>query len=136
MMSFLCDQLGQIEAQGGDIGGQILRPLLKADKNARLAELGGPAHQELQGQERFARARAAADQGGPAGGQAPAGDFIQPCQSRWAFVQRCRRRWPHRLLIWTTAHEISPNPFAFRSTGWRVALLSQGSNGLSTTRRR
>ena len=72
MASFLlANQAIEIEAQRGDVLGQVLGRLLERDADAGLAELGSAAHQELHAEQGFAAAGAAAYQGWPAERQAP-----------------------------------------------------------------
>ena len=74
----LVDQVVEVEAEGPDVLGQLLAGLLERDENPGLVELGGPANQELHGEDGLAASGGTADERGPAPGQAAAGDLIEP----------------------------------------------------------
>ena len=82
---FLRGKLLQIEAERADVGRQLRRVLLEHHEHARLAELRRPAHEELHGEHGLAAARAAADERGPPGRQAAAGDFIEAVDAGGGF---------------------------------------------------
>jgi hypothetical protein len=75
------DERLQIEAQRRHVFGQFLARFFKRHEDARLAVLGGAAHEKFHRQQGLAAARAAADQRGPARGQSAAGDFIEPANA-------------------------------------------------------
>ena len=87
------DERGQVEAERGDVVGQFLAGFLEGHEDARLVELAGAAHDELHGQQGLAAAGGAADQRGPALGQAAVGDFVQAADAGGGFGQRRRRNW-------------------------------------------
>jgi hypothetical protein len=66
-------ELGQVEAQGRHIGGQVGRRLLEGDEHPRLAVIGDAPDQELHGQQGLAGPGRSADQGGSAPGQTAPG---------------------------------------------------------------
>ena len=70
-------QIVQVEAQGGEVFGQLVGLLLEGHEDAGLAELGSPAHQELHGKQRLPAAGAAADQGRPPLGEPAPGYLVQ-----------------------------------------------------------
>ena len=73
----LLRQRGQIPAEGGGVGDDVLRRLLESDNDARLLALAGAVDQGLQREHRLAAAGPADHQRRPAGGQAAAGDFVE-----------------------------------------------------------
>ena len=85
---------GEVEPEGGGVVGQVGGQLLERQQHAGLVELRGPAHQELDPEEGLARARAAGDQRGPAGGQPAAGQLVEAPDARGHLRQpgpSCRR---------------------------------------------
>ena len=80
------DQLLEIEAEGGDVLGQVLGRLLEGHEDARLAVLADAVDDELHRQERLAAAGPAADQRGPPARQAAVRDLVQPADAGRAFL--------------------------------------------------
>ena len=87
----LADCTGQIEAKRRHIGDHLGLRLLEGHQHARLVELRRAAHEEFRPEQRFAAARAAADQSGPSARQAAAGDFIQALDAGGTLGQAPRR---------------------------------------------
>ncbi len=80
-------QLGQVEAQRGDVLLELLGAFLEGEEHPGLVVAHGAQHQEFHGQQRLATARAAADQGRPAARQAAFGDFVET-----VYAGRCLRQ--------------------------------------------
>jgi hypothetical protein len=72
------EQPGDVEAQRGDVGAQLLGGLLEAHEHTGLVELGDAPDEELHGEEGFAGSRRAADQRRPPPGQPTLRDLIEP----------------------------------------------------------
>src|SRR5262249_24506184 len=70
-----------------DVLGELLGGFLESQEDARFAELQGPADEELQGQQGLAEAGGAANERGPAAGQAAAGDLVEPGDAGGALGQ-------------------------------------------------
>src|SRR5262249_46628960 len=68
--------------EGANVLGQFLGRLLEGQKHTRFSELGGPAHEEFDGEQGLAAAGTAADECRPTARQAAARDFVQPVNAR------------------------------------------------------
>src|SRR5687768_16113606 len=102
----LRDQGIEVEAERAHVLRQLFRTLLEGDEDARLVELGGAAHQELDREQRLAATRSPANERRPALGQPATGDLIEAVDSRRRLRQRASLRWaphPHRRA-WMVAH--------------------------------
>lgn len=88
---FLSLQGGEVESEGGDIGPQFQRGLLKRHEDSGLVELDHPADEKLRREQSLAAARATADQRGSAAGQTTPGDFIQTLDPSRTLGQAGRR---------------------------------------------
>ena len=84
----------EVVSQRSDILSQIFFSLLEGHKNARLVELRRAVNQELNGQEGFTTAGAAANQRRPAFGQATEGNLVESLYSRWRLGQRYTAIFP------------------------------------------
>ena len=85
---FLPHQAGQIKSQRHDIGFQFRACFLERHEDARLAELDRAAHEKLDRKQGLAATGAAADQRGPAAGQAATRDFVETLDARGALRQK------------------------------------------------
>jgi hypothetical protein len=83
----LLDERRQVVAERGDVLGELVVALLEAHEDAGLVELGRAVDEEAHGEEGFAAAGAAADQGGPAGRQASSRDLIEAVDTGGRFWQ-------------------------------------------------
>ena len=108
----LCLELLQVEAERGDVGGELFPRLLERHEDARLAVLGGPAHEELHGEQRLATAGAAADERRAAARQAATRDLVKSLDAGRRLRQRAlcalsavslRVRSRHRFPLRTRA---------------------------------
>jgi hypothetical protein len=107
---FSAISLGQVVAEGTDVGDQVVRTLLEAHQHAGFVVSGRALHQERQREQRLAAAGGAGDQRRPARRQPPEGDFVQPGDPALGLAQGFGRRLRmdrHRTQPWRHAQSLA-----------------------------
>ena len=102
-------ELVEVEAERRDVGGQVGLGLLEGQEDARLTEVSGAPHQELDAEQRLAGASRPRHQGRPSTRQAAAGDLVETGDAGRRLVQRqpSRRRRQSRAAAHVPSHAIA-----------------------------
>jgi hypothetical protein len=83
----LADEVVEVVAEGADVLGEFLGGLLEGHEDAGLVVPDGAFDEEFDPEKGFAAPGVAADEGGPAPGEAAAGDLVEPVDAGRALFQ-------------------------------------------------